>query len=136
MDLIKTLKISASGMKAQGERLRVIAENLANADSVGETKDADPYRRKLISFKTTLDRATGVDTVRVNRLMTDKSDFPKRYDPSHPAADDDGYVRMPNVRSMMEVMDLREAERSYEANLRMIESAKQMLQRTIDVLRG
>lgn len=136
MDLVKTLAISASGMKAQGARLRVIAENIANADSVGDTKDGEPYRRKLITFKNTLDRATGVDTVRVNRVTTDKAEFPKRYDPSHPAADGDGYVRMPNVRSLMEVMDMREAERSYEANLRMIESAKQMLQRTIDVLRG
>jgi len=136
MDLIKTLKISASGMKAQGARLRVIAENIANSDSVGDTKDAAPYRRKLITFKNALDRATGADLVRVNRITTDKSDFPKRFDPSHPAADEDGYVQLPNVQSLMEVMDMREAQRSYEANLRMIESAKQMLQRTIDVLRG
>jgi len=136
MDLVKTLSISASGMKAQGARLRVIAENIANADSVGDNKDAEPYRRKLVTFKNALDRATGAETVRVNRIMTDKAEFPKRYDPSHPAADADGYVRMPNVKSLMEVMDMREAERSYEANLRMVESAKQMLQRTIDVLRG
>jgi flagellar basal-body rod protein FlgC len=127
--------ISASGMRVQGERLRVIAENLANVDSVGETPGADPYRRKTVTFRNQLDREMGVDMVRVAKVGTDQSDFRKKYDPGNPAADKDGYVSLPNVNALVEMTDMREAQRSYEANLKVIEASRNMLSRTIDVLR-
>ena len=136
MDLSKTLKISAAGMQAQNARMRTIAENLANADSVAETPGGDPYRRKMLTFKNVLDRASGVELVRPDKVIRDKSEFQKRFDPSHPGADADGYVQVPNVNSLIEVMDMRQAQRSYEANLSVIEVAKTMLLRTIDILRG
>lgn len=136
MDLTKTLKISAAGMQAQNARMRTIAENLANADSLAEAPGADPYRRKVLTFKNVLDRTSGVQLVEPNKVIRDKSDFQKRFDPSHPAADADGYVLAPNVNSLIEVMDMRQAQRSYEANLSVIEVAKTMLLRTIDILRG
>jgi flagellar basal-body rod protein FlgC len=136
MDLTKTLKISAAGMQAQNARMRTIAENLANADSLAETPGADPYRRKMLTFKNALDRASGVELVRPDRVVHDKSDFQKRFDPNHPGADADGYVLAPNVNSLIEVMDMRQAQRSYEANLSVIEVAKSMILRTIDMLRG
>ena len=136
MDLSKTLKISAAGMQAQDARMRTIAENLADADSLGESPGADPYRRKMLTFKNVLDRSSGVDLVRPDRVIRDKSDFQKRFDPNHPAADAEGYVQAPNVNSLIEVMDMRQAQRSYEANLSVIEVAKTMIIRTIDILRG
>jgi flagellar basal-body rod protein FlgC len=135
MELFDTMFISASGMRVQGQRLRVIAENLANVDSVGETAGADPYRRKVITFKNQLDREMGVDMVKVAKVGTDPSDFRKKYDPGNPAADKDGYVSLPNVNSLVEMTDMREAQRSYEANLKVIEASRSMLSRTIDVLR-
>jgi flagellar basal-body rod protein FlgC len=135
MDLVKAIKISASGMKAQGVRLRVISENLANANSLAETPGGDPYRRKLVSFKEVLDKSMGAETVAVNKIEFDQSDFNKRYDPTHPAADKDGYVATPNVNSLIEMMDMREAQRSYSANLDMIDTSKRMIERTIDLLR-
>ena len=135
MDLVKAIKISASGMKAQGVRLRVISENLANANSLAETPGGDPYRRKLVSFKEVLDKSMGAETVAVNKIEFDQSAFNKRYDPTHPAADKDGYVATPNVNSLIEMMDMREAQRSYGANLDMIDTSKRMIERTIDLLR-
>ncbi len=134
-DLLKTMRISASGMKAQGTRLRVISENIANADSLPRSPDDLPYRRKVVTFKTELDRATGVESVRVDKVRPDMSKFQKRYDPNHPAADAQGYVLAPNVTSLIEMMDMREAQRSYEANLNVIKAAKSMLSQTIDILR-
>ena len=135
MDLFKALKISAAGMKAQGVRLRVIAENLANADSVAPEPGGEPYRRKVITFKNVLDRTFGVRKVEINKITIDRSDFKKKYDPTHPSADADGYVLTPNVNTMVEMMDMREAQRSYSANLSVIEASKTMLMRTIDILR-
>jgi flagellar basal-body rod protein FlgC len=135
MDLMQSLMISAAGMKVQGERLRVVAENLANADSVAETEGGDPYRRKTITFRNELDRQLGFETVQVDRVGTDRSDFRMKYEPGNPAADEKGYVKLPNVNSLIEMTDMREAQRSYEANLRAIEVARNMLQRTIDLLR-
>jgi len=135
MDLSDSLKISAAGMKVQGERLRVIAENLANADSVTEVPGGDPYRRKIISFRNVLDRELGLETVEVARVGEDPSDFRLKYEPGHPAADAKGYVKLPNVNTLVEMTDMREAQRSYEANLKAIEAARTMLQRTIDLLR-
>ena len=135
MDLYKAMAVSASGMKAQGTRLRVIAENLANANTTAETPGDLPYRRKVVTFQNALDRQLDVDTVRVAKIDVDKKDFERRYDPSHPSADADGYVFAPDVSSVVEALDMREAQRSYEANLSVIDSARQMLMRTIDILR-
>lgn len=135
MDLDRALRISAAGMQAQSARLRVVAENLANRDSTGQTPGADPYRRKTITFRNRMDRELGTATVQVGRIGTAAGDFPQRYDPSHPAADARGYVRMPNVDSMMETMDMREAQRSYAANLQVLEVTRGMLTRTIEALR-
>jgi flagellar basal-body rod protein FlgC len=135
MDLMESLMISAAGMRVQGQRLRVVAENLANADSVAEVPGGDPYRRKTITFKNALDRELGMETVQVNKVGLDQSDFRMKYDPGNPAADQKGYVKLPNVNSLIEMSDMREAQRSYEANLRAIEVARTMLQRTIDLIR-
>jgi flagellar basal-body rod protein FlgC len=135
MELKNAMQISASGMRAQGERLKVIAENLANSDSLGKTPGSDPYRRKVVSFKSELDRAMGANLVKAQKPQHDRSDFDLKYDPGHPAANADGYVKMPNVKSMVEMTDMREAQRTYEANLNVIDSAKAMLNRTVDLLR-
>ena len=135
MDLTKSLNISAAGMRAQGTRLRVISENIANANSTAQTPGGEPYRRKLVTFENELDRSAGVETVRVDSIVADRSAFSRRYEPGHPAADEEGYVLEPNVNSLMEMADLREAQRSYEANLKAIESSRSMLQKTIDILR-
>ncbi len=135
MDLTNALSISARGMDVQTSRLRVIAENLANQDSTGSTKGADPYRRQTITFEDKLDRALGQDTVRVKEIGKDKSDFPLRFDPSNPAANAAGYVKLPNVNSFTEVMDMREAQRSYSANLSVMQVTRSMLTRTIDMLK-
>jgi flagellar basal-body rod protein FlgC len=135
MDLIKSLLVSASGMKAQGARIKTIAQNLANANSLAKTPGGDPYRRKVITFKNELDRKLGVERVAVQGVGTDRADFQLRYDPGHPAANADGYVKLPNVNTLIEIADMREAQRSYEANLNVIEVAKGMLSRTIELLR-
>ena len=135
-DIIKTIRISSAGMRVQGTRLRVISQKIANADSLPQRPGDDPYRRKLVTFKNELDKSVGVETVHVNRLHKDLSDFGSKYDPSHPAADKDGYVKTPNVNTMIEMMDMREAQRSYEANLNLIKSSKTMLNSVIDVLRS
>ncbi len=135
MDLEKSLNISAAGMRAQGTRLRVIAENIANANSTAQSPGGEPYRRKLVTFDNELNRSLGLETVRVDSIVADRSAFQRRYEPGHPAADEEGYVLLPNVNSLMEMADLREAQRSYEANLKAIESSRSMLQKTIDILR-
>ena len=135
MDLVKALQISAHGLKAQGSRLRVIAENVANADSIPQNPEEQPYRRKLVSFANTLNRALGFETVRVRDVVPDRSDFGRRFEPGHPGADAEGYIRTPNVKSVIEMADMREAQRSYEANLKVIEASRSMLQRAIAVLR-
>jgi flagellar basal-body rod protein FlgC len=135
MDLDKALGIAAAGMDAQTTRLRVIAENLANQDSTGSTPGADPYRRKTVTFQNSMDQEIGTEAVQVKQIGRDGSDFPLRYDPSNPAANADGYVKLPNVNSLVEVMDMREAERSYNANLSVMQAARSMLTRTIDLLK-
>lgn len=134
-DLVKALNISAAGLEAQGTRLRVIAENVANADSAAESPGAEPYRRKVVTFSNVLDRELGVEQVEVKDITLDRSDFGQRFEPGHPAADPRGYIRTPNVNGLLEVADMREAQRSYEANLKAIQSARTMLQQTIDILR-
>jgi flagellar basal-body rod protein FlgC len=135
MDLDKALSIAASGMEAQTTRLRVIAENLANQDTTGSTPGADPYRRKTVTFENRLDRQLGADTVRVKQVGRDATEFQQRYDPSNPAANAAGYVKLPNVNSLVEVMDMREAERSYSANLAVMQASRSMLTRTIGLLK-
>ncbi len=135
MDLLKSLLISASGMRAQSVRMRVISENLANANSVAPSPNEDPYRRKVVSFEDEMDRQTGVELLKVNKIDEDPSKFESKYDPGHPAADANGYVKMPNVNPFVEMMDMRQAQRSYEANLTMIETAKSMLSKTVEILR-
>jgi len=135
-DLLRTLSISGAGMRTQGTRLRVISENVANANSTATEPGGLPYRRKIITFKNELDKNLGVDVVRVDEIKPDLSDFGRRFDPNHPAADENGYVLTPNINSLVEMMDMREAQRSYEANLEIVKNAKNMLLSTIDVLRG
>lgn len=135
MDLIKSIKISTAGMRVQGTRLRVISENIANADSLPDGPGDTPYRRKQVSFKNVLDRSLDAKRVKVDKIQVDKTDFEKKYDPQHPAADENGYVAVPNVNPLVEMMDMREAQRSYEANLSIIQVSKSMLTRTIDMLR-
>ncbi|HYD30415.1 MAG TPA: flagellar basal body rod protein FlgC [Azospirillaceae bacterium] len=136
MDLNKALHVSSSALKAQGTRLKTIAENLANANSTAQTPGELPYRRKVVTFANEMDRAKGVDVVKIARIDVDKSDFTRKYDPGHPSADADGYVLMPNVSSIIESTDMREAQRSYEANLNVIETARGMIMRTVDILRA
>ena len=135
MDINKALTVSSRGMSVQTARLRTIAENLANQDTTGSVAGGEPYRRKVISFENRLDRALGTETVRVKSVATDKSDLPQRFDPSHPAADAKGYVKTPNVNSFIEVMDMREAQRSYSANLNVMEATRSMLTRTLELLK-
>lgn len=135
MDLTRALMISARGMDVQGTRLRVIAENLANQDSTGSTPGADPYRRKTITFANSVDRALGVETVRIKQIGADQSEFPLRYEPSHPAANAAGYVKTPNVNSFSEVTDMREAQRSYNANVAVLDVTRGMLTRVIGMLK-
>jgi flagellar basal-body rod protein FlgC len=136
MQLDKSFAIAFSGMTAQSERLKVIAENLANADSTAQTPDADPYKRQVVTFESVLDRELGADRVKVGGIRTIEEGIGRRYEPGHPAADASGYVKTPNVNSITELMDMREAQRSYEANLNIIDAAKSMLSRIIDLLHG
>ncbi len=134
-DLMASSRISTSGMKAQATRLRVVSENIANADSVGTKPGEAPYRRKTLSFKSELNREVGADMVKVKKISTDNSDFERRYDPAHPAAGADGYVQLPNVKPLVEMMDMREAQRGYEANLNAMQISRQMISKTVDMLK-
>lgn len=133
--LMSSIAIASSGLKAQSTRMRVVAENVANANSTASTPGGDPYRRKTITFEAELDRSLGASLVEVKSIGVDRSLFKQVYDPSHPAADEDGYVKMPNVSTLIEMADMREATRAYEANLNMIEQARSMLMRTTDLIR-
>lgn len=135
MDLIDSVHISAAGLSAQSARLKVISQNIANADSVGTRDGAEPYRRQVISFKQELDKQTGVAMVKPGNITKDKADFIKRYEPNNPNADENGNVLYPNVNSVMEMVDMREARRSYEANLNVIEASKSMYADTINILK-
>ncbi len=136
MDFLKSMMVAASGLKAQSGRMKIIAENIANADSTGRTAQDEPYRRKVPTFSSRLDSELGVNLVKLGKVEKDQSEFNTRYEPGHPAANADGYVKTPNVNVMIETVDMKEAQRTYEANLNIISSTRQMLQRTIDILRG
>lgn len=136
MDLVKAMTLAARGMKAQGERMKVISENLANAETTGKSEKENPYQRQIVTFKNEMNRKDGMREVKVDRIQLDDAPFVTKYDPSHPAANAEGYVKTPNVNPLLEMMDMREAQRSYEANLGVIEIARSMLMRTIELLRG
>lgn len=136
MDLLKSIAVATSGLRSQSGRMRVIAENMANADSGPERAGADPYRRKIPTFQRRFDRELEAQVVDMGRVQRDQSAFRVKYDPGNPTADAAGNVRMPNVNSLIETMDMREAQRSYEANLNLVSSTRRMIQRTIDILRA
>jgi flagellar basal-body rod protein FlgC len=133
-DFIKSMAMAASGLHAQAGRMRVISENIANADSTGQTPGAAAYRRKIPTFHTEVDRVLGADVVALGRVRTDPSAFRKVYEPGHPAADPNGYVNYPNVNALVEMTDMRDAQRSYEANLNVITATRHMLERTAAIL--
>jgi flagellar basal-body rod protein FlgC len=136
MDFLRSLTVSASGLKAQAGRMRVIAENIANADSIAQRPGQDPYRRKVPTFRAELDREMGVNVVELGRIRYDRSAFQVRFEPNHPAADAQGNVRLPNVNRLIEQMDMKEAQRSYEANLGVITATRRMVSSTLGILRA
>ena len=135
MDLLKSIAVAASGLRSQSGRMRVIAENLANADSGPERAGADPYRRKVPTFQRHVDRELDAQLVSLGRVQRDPSAFRTKHEPGHPAADAAGNVRMPNVNTLVETVDMREAQRSYEANLNLITATRRMISRTLEILR-
>lgn len=135
MEFDQSLKIAASGLKAQSGRMRIIAENIANADSTARTADGDPYRRKVPTFASKFDKELGASTVELGRVERDRTDFKSRYEPGHPAADATGYVKYPNVEPLIESVDMREAQRSYEANLNIVTATRRMILKTLDILK-
>jgi flagellar basal-body rod protein FlgC len=136
VDPLKSIiSVAASGMHAQGERLRVVSENVANANSTGATAEDDPYRRKIVSFQELIDRESGASMVEVASIDRDYSQFGLRFDPSHPAADSEGFVRVSNVSPILEMSNMREAARSYEANMNMFEAGRRMRNQLLDMLK-
>nr|WP_185985692.1 flagellar basal body rod protein FlgC [Aureimonas mangrovi] len=133
--IASTLKIAASALEAQSTRLRVVSENVANARSTGQTPGANPYRRQIVTFEGELDRMSGASLVEVSRIGVDRSDFRLEHDPGNPAADENGYVKLPNVNMLVEMADMREANRSYEANLQVVRQARELINLTIDLMR-
>jgi len=136
VDFLKSIAIAASGLRAQAGRMRIISENIANADSTAPNQGSDPYRRKIPSFRSEVDRAMDARVVALGRVRTDPTDFRLKYEPGHPAADANGNVKYPNVNSLVEMTDLREAQRSYEANINVISASRRMIQRTIEILKS
>jgi flagellar basal-body rod protein FlgC len=136
MDFLKSLSIAASGLRAQAGRMRVIAENVANADSTAQTPGGDPYRRKVPTFRSEMDRALDANVVAMGPVRTDPTDFRMKYEPGNPVADANGNVKYPNVNSLVEMTDMRDAQRSYEANINIIGATRHMIERTIDILKS
>ena len=134
-DMNAALNVAASGLRAQTARMKVIAENIANANSTAPNPDANPYQRKVSVFGQVLNRENGTTEVKMTKVQKDTSEFRLRYDPTHPGANAEGYVKMPNVNTLIESLDMREAQRAYEANLNVVESARAMMSRTLDLLR-
>jgi flagellar basal-body rod protein FlgC len=134
-DMNAALNVAASGLRAQTARMKVIAENIANANSTAPNPDVDPYQRKVSVFGQVLNRENGTTEVKMTKVQKDTSEFRLRYDPTHPGANAEGYVKMPNVNTLIESLDMREAQRAYEANLNVVESARAMMSRTLDLLR-
>ena len=136
MDFLKSMSIAASGLRAQAGRMRVLSENIANADSTAQTAGGNPYRRKVPTFASELDRTLDARVVALGRIKPDNSDFRMKYEPGHPAADTRVMVKYPNVNSLVEMTDMREAHRSYEANLNVVSATRRMIQRTLDILKA
>ncbi len=136
MDFLKTLGIAASGLKAQSGRMRIIAENIANADSAAKTAGGEPYRRKVPTFTSRFDTELGATLVEAGRVRRDQTAFRTKYDPGNPAANARGEVAMPNVNGLIENMDMREAQRSYEANLNMVTATRRMISKTLEILKA
>jgi flagellar basal-body rod protein FlgC len=135
-DFARSMGIATSGLRAQAGRMRVISENIANADSTAQTPGGDPYRRKVPTFSSALDRTLDAQVVTLGRIRPDPTAFRVKHDPGNPAADASGDVRYPNVNSMVEMTDMRDAQRSYEANLNIISATRRMIQRTLDILKA
>ena len=136
MDFIKSIAVAATGLHAQAGRMRVISENIANADSTAQVRGGDPYRRRIVTFRSHLDRELGANVVRLGQIASDNSDFRIRHEPDNPLADAKGDVKYPNVNGLVEMTDFRDAQRSYEANLNVITATRRMLQRTLDILKS
>jgi flagellar basal-body rod protein FlgC len=136
MDLMKSIAIAASGLRAQTGRMQVISENIANAESTPSQTGGDPYRRQIVTFRSEMDNALGVRVVKLGAVQTDPTDFPVKNEPGHPAADANGNVKYPNVNPLIELTDLRDAQRSYAANLNVINATRAMIQRTLDILKA
>ncbi|HWK86615.1 MAG TPA: flagellar basal body rod protein FlgC [Xanthobacteraceae bacterium] len=136
MDFIRTMMIAASGLRAQTDRMRIISENIANADSTAANPQADPYRRRIPTFRSAFDKELQANVVQLGKIQTDKSDFTVRNEPGNPAADAAGNVKYPNVNTLIETVDMREAQRSYEANLNVIGATRRMISRTLDLLKA
>jgi flagellar basal-body rod protein FlgC len=134
-DFVRSMGIATSGLRAQAGRMRVISEDIANADSTSATAGGDPYRRKVPTFSSALDRAMDAQVVTLGKIRPDQSAFHVKYDPSNPSADAAGNVKYPNVNPLVEMTDMREAQRSYEANLNIISATRRMIQRTLDILK-
>jgi flagellar basal-body rod protein FlgC len=135
-DFLRLMSLAPSGLPAQAGRMRVISENIANADSTASTAGGEPYRRKIPSFSSALDRSLDARTVTLGKVRTDRSDFRVKNEPGNPAADANGNVKYPNVNPLIEMTDMREAQRSYEANLNIISATRRMIQRTLDILKA
>jgi flagellar basal-body rod protein FlgC len=136
VDFLKSIAVAASGLRAQAGRMRIIAENVANADSTAQRANGDPYRRKIVSFRSEMDRTLEARVVALGRVQSDPTEFRLKHEPGHPAADANGNVKYPNVNSLVEMTDMREAQRSYEANVNVIAATRRMLQRTIEILKA
>lgn len=134
--LTSAIKVAASGLNAESTRLRVVSENIANANATSNIPGGDPYRRKLVNFSSELDRATNASLVNVDSIDRDTSEFRIEFDPSHPAADEAGFVKMPNVNPLIEMADMREANRSYQANLQVLKQARDLISMTLELMRS
>lgn len=136
VDFMRSIQIAAGGMRAQAGRMRIVAENMANANSTAQTPGGDPYRRKIPTFRTTFDRELQATTVTLGPVRRDQGAFGTRFEPGSPAADANGMVKVPNVNSLVEAMDMREAQRAYEANVNVVSSTRRMIQRTLELMRA
>src|SRR5471032_3352745 len=134
MDFNTSMTVAASGLRAQSERMKIIAENIANANSTSATPGGDPYRRKISTAQSNFDRELGANLVTSGKPIDDQSEFRTQYDPGNPNADKQGYIKLPNVDPLIEIMDMKEAQRSYDADLTVMDATKQMLSRTVDLL--
>lgn len=136
MDFLKSISIAASGLRAQAGRMRVISENIANSDSTAQKPGDNPFRRKIPTFRSDIDRSLDARVVGIGPVRTDPTEFRTKYQPGHPAADSNGNIKLPNINPLIEMSDMREAQRSYEANINVIGATRRMIQRTLDILKA